>query len=86
MALPLFALGFYFYIDENKTVCNSTLYLDVSIDIMDIMSLYYGQWAPGQNTDGQNTDGQNTDGQNTDGKISGGTKKLNLSIFAQFVL
>ena len=30
--------------------------------------------------------GQNIDGQNTDGKIAGGTKKLNLFVFARFVL
>jgi len=32
MALPLFALGFYFFIDENKFICfdNTTMYLNVT--------------------------------------------------------
>ena len=35
MALPLFALGFYFFIDENKFTCfdNTTMYLNVTVSL-----------------------------------------------------
>ena len=42
MALPLFALGFYFYIDENKFNCqnNETLYLNVTTVSFRIISIF----------------------------------------------
>ena len=42
MALPLFALGFYFYIDENKFNCqnNETLYLNVTTVSFRLISIF----------------------------------------------